>query len=599
MTAHLRSQLGRWTRRAVGALVATSVLVAPGRLIAQTPQASFERAQGIEQQLGDSPTADALRKAAKAYENVVLRFPNSGYCDNALWQEAALLERAFDKSADPRDRAEAAKVLNWLAKEYPSSPMVKQAAARAAALTAAAASSTTGGATTPATPANSPIASPVASPSPSPSPVSSPPPAMPPSSGPPVAVVRSISRTALPKGDRLTVELTTEVGYLSDRVPNPDRIYFDFSKTTAASALFEQLKSIQSPLIKGVRVGNPTPGITRVVVELTGAPKYSVFSMYGPFRVVIDLESTSAAPASTPAPSPVAPSPTPTLTVQAAAPAAPVSIPSPTPTPLPAAKASANEPQPIAPASNRRGDYSLSRQLGLRVAKIVIDPGHGGHDPGAIANGVTEAELVLDVALRLEKLLLQMPGVEVVLTRRTNEFVPLEERTAIANREKADLFLSIHANSHNQPSVRGIESYFLNFATNPDAEAVAARENAASVERMGTLPAIVKAITLNNKLEESRELATVLQSSLVKGLSDQPGGSRDLGVKQAPFVVLIGAQMPSVLTEIGFLTNTTEAGLFKLPAPRQQIAQALRDAIVRYQNSLKKVSAAGSDARRE
>jgi N-acetylmuramoyl-L-alanine amidase len=399
-----------------------------------------------------------------------------------------------------------------------------------------------------------------------------------------------------------------------------------------AASIAEQIKSLQSPLIKAVRVGNPAQGVTRVVIELIGAPRYSTFSMYGPFRVVVDLESTATPePAATPTPTPAAPpktTPSPTVTpapagspkpTQTAPPkAAPGSSPSPTPSPsstpspMPAASSpspsptptatpapKSNEPQPIAPASNGRGDYSLARQLGLRVAKIVIDPGHGGHDPGAIANGVTESELVLDVALRLEKLLLQVPGVEVVLTRRTNEFVPLEERTAIANREKADLFLSIHANSHSQPAVRGIESYFLNFATNPDAEAVAARENAASVERMGTLPAIVKAITLNSKLEESRDLAAALQGCLMKGLSSQPGGSRDLGVKQAPFVVLIGAQMPSVLTEIGFLTNKTDSGLFQSSAARQQIAQSLRDAIVRYQSSLKKVSSAGTEARRE
>jgi len=210
---------------------------------------------------------------------------------------------------------------------------------------------------------------------------------------------------------------------------------------------------------------------------------------------------------------------------------------------------------------------------------------------------VTESELVLDVALRLEKLLESIPGVEVVLTRRTNEFVPLEERTAIANREHADLFLSIHANSHRQPAVSGIETYFLNFATNPDAEAVAARENAASVQTMGTLPAIVKAIALNNKIEESREFAGVLQAALVRRLRTPGGGGKDLGVKQAPFVVLIGAQMPSVLTEIGFLTNKPEADGFKQQAQRQLIAQALRDAVVRYQDSLKRVNPAGATAR--
>jgi N-acetylmuramoyl-L-alanine amidase len=249
-------------------------------------------------------------------------------------------------------------------------------------------------------------------------------------------------------------------------------------------------------------------------------------------------------------------------------------------------------PPPIPPASTRKGDYSLARQLGLRVAKIVIDPGHGGHDPGASANGVTESELVLDVALRLEKLLLQTPNIDVVLTRRTNEFVPLEERTAIANREGADLFLSIHANSHRQTAIRGIETYYLNFAMTPDAEAVAARENAASVQTMGTLPAIVKAIALNDKLDESREFATVLQTGLVRRMKTQASATRDLGVKQAPFVVLIGADMPSVLTEIAFLTNKPEAALLKKPAHRQLIAQALRDAILKYQDSLKRYSTA-------
>jgi len=246
-------------------------------------------------------------------------------------------------------------------------------------------------------------------------------------------------------------------------------------------------------------------------------------------------------------------------------------------------------PSPAPPASTQKGDYSLARQLGLRVARVVIDPGHGGHDPGAQSNGVTEAELVLDVALRLEKLLSQQPGVEVVLTRRTNEFIPLEERTAIANRENADLFLSIHANAHRQSAVRGIETYFLSFAMNEEAEAVAARENATSAQTMGTLPAIVKAIALNNKLMESRELASLVQTAMVRRLRTQSAGVKDHGVKQAPFVVLIGAQMPSVLTEIAFLTNKPEAGLLKQPAYRQQIAQAIKDGVVRYQDSLKKV----------
>jgi N-acetylmuramoyl-L-alanine amidase len=255
--------------------------------------------------------------------------------------------------------------------------------------------------------------------------------------------------------------------------------------------------------------------------------------------------------------------------------------------------------QPVPPSSTKRGDYSLSRQLGLRVAKIVIDPGHGGHDPGAMANGITESELVLDVALRLEKLLLQTPGVEVVLTRRTNEFVPLEERTAIANRERADLFLSIHANSHNQSAVRGIESYFLNFATTPDAEAVAARENAASVGRMGTLPAIVKAITMNDKLEESRELASCFRRGWCGASAISPAAAATWASNSA---VRRAHRRPDAERADGnWVPDEQVRGrAHQTAAPqRQLIAQSLRDAIVRYQDSLKKVTAPAPQTRRE
>lgn len=611
------------------AAIAGSALLAPRPAAAQTPTALYERARAAESQLADAPSADAIRRAARAYEAVVLRYPASGVCDNALWQAALLLEQAWTRYGDTRDRDEAVRVLGWLAKEYPASSFARQAPARAAALKAA------------------PTAA--VAPPPTASPAPQPPAASRTTSG---AVVRGITRTELPRGDRITVELSDEVSYAGERVSNPDRVFFDFSNASAAAALLDQAHALHSPLVRAVRVGSPSQGVTRVVIELTGAPRYSAFSLYGPFRVVVDIEA-AAPPSPTPSPTPAAPrmaatptfapplarpaatpittpaatpapppSPTPTpsmtptpspLPTTTPAPATKTPAPSPLPTttpatktPTPSAPASAaptpapspTDASPVPPSSTGRGDYSLARQLGLRVAKIVIDPGHGGYDPGAISNGVTESELVLDIALRLEKLLEQTPGVEVVLTRRTNEFIPLEERTAIANREHADLFLSIHANSHRQPAVRGIETYFLNFATNPDAEAVAARENAASVQTMGTLPAIVKAIALNNKLEESREFATLLQQSLTRRLRTQTGGSKDLGVKQAPFVVLIGAQMPSVLTEIAFLTNKTDASLLKQPAQRQLIAQALRDAVVRYQDSLKRVSTSGAQGGR-
>ena len=263
--------------------------------------------------------------------------------------------------------------------------------------------------------------------------------------------------------------------------------------------------------------------------------------------------------------------------------------------PLPAAKAPSDTTlAPAAPSTNLRGGFSLARQLGLSISRIVIDPGHGGHDPGASARGVTESELVLDVALKLEQRLLKIPGVEVILTRRSNVYVPLEERTAIANREGADLFLSIHANASRNERARGVETYFLNFASSSEAAAVAARENSASGGSMNSLPDIVRAIALNNKVDESRDFATYVQRSMTDRLRTHNKELRDLGVKQAPFVVLIGAAMPSVLAEVSFVTNRQEAQLLRSSAYRQRIADALLEGITRYQRALKRAPTVAS-----
>jgi N-acetylmuramoyl-L-alanine amidase len=229
----------------------------------------------------------------------------------------------------------------------------------------------------------------------------------------------------------------------------------------------------------------------------------------------------------------------------------------------------------------------MARQLGLGVSRIVIDPGHGGHDPGGVVRGTTEAAIVLDVALRLEKLLEKVEGVEVILTRRTDEFLGLQDRTAIANREGADLFLSIHANANTNSRASGVETYFLNFATNAAAAAIAARENAGSGQAMGALPDFVKMIALHNKMDESRDFATIVQQSMVEQLTPAHKALKDLGVKQAPFVVLIGAAMPSALAEISFLTNAQEARLLRTSSYRQKVAEALFEAIRKYQTSLK------------
>jgi N-acetylmuramoyl-L-alanine amidase len=244
-------------------------------------------------------------------------------------------------------------------------------------------------------------------------------------------------------------------------------------------------------------------------------------------------------------------------------------------------------------APTSAGERSLTRALGLKIGRIVIDAGHGGHDTGTIGpNGLMEKDLVLDVALRLGRLLETRLGADVIFTRDDDTFIPLETRTAIANEHQADLFISIHANSSPDPSARGVETYYLNFTSNPETLEVAARENAVSEKSIFELQDLVKKITLKEKIEESRELATDVQQSLYNGLASHHSTLRDRGVKKAPFVVLIGANMPSILAEISFVSNPTDEAKLETPDYREKIAESLYKGIAKYAGGLSGVKVA-------
>ena len=246
------------------------------------------------------------------------------------------------------------------------------------------------------------------------------------------------------------------------------------------------------------------------------------------------------------------------------------------------------------------GDRSLIRALGLKIGKIVIDPGHGGHDTGTIGpDGLLEKDLVVDVGRRLGKLLDTRMGAEVVYTRKDDTFIPLETRTAIANRERADLFVSIHANSSRDSNARGVETYYLNFTSSPDALEVAARENAVSEKSIYELGDLVKKIALKEKIEESHEFATNVQQALHSGLATKNSGIRDRGVKKAPFIVLIGANMPSILAEISFVSNPTDERKLQTPEYRQRIAESLYRGIAKYVSGLSGVKVASRVAKNE
>ena len=244
-------------------------------------------------------------------------------------------------------------------------------------------------------------------------------------------------------------------------------------------------------------------------------------------------------------------------------------------------------PIPHAADPTADGQRSLVRALGLKVGRIVIDAGHGGHDSGTLGpGGIQEKDVVLDVALRVGALLHKQLGAEIVYTRDDDTFIPLETRTAIANKAQADLFLSIHANSSSEPSARGVETYYLNFTSDPGALDVAARENAVSTQSVHQLSDLVRKITLKDKIDESREFAADVDDGLYAGLKAGNPGLKDRGVKKAPFVVLIGAQMPSILAEISFLTNPDDAEQLQKGSYRQRIAEALVSGVERYLRGL-------------
>ncbi len=677
----------------IAVAIATLPMVAEAQSVKDRYEAlqarDAEVAAAVDAAAADLPASarDELLRQARgviaSYDDFVQRNRRSGYADNALFNAGTLAQALADKFKRPADRTAAERYFARVRAEYPSSSLLKTAGQKTSPTTARV--------------SNASAAGPGASPADSRS-----------------ATLTRIDRTVMPEAIRITLAFDREVVFHEERLAGPERVFFDLKGVRAVPELKEGVLRYPDDVVRQIRVGRHPDATVRVVLDLEGVTKYSVFTLYNPFRVVVDCETptrTSAAapqPAWVPAPPPpiaavsIAPvtraAPVarerrpPAVTVPAlrsrrTPPLAPVAraVPEHRTPPLgepaprsgeapglaesdarsgqsapvasehgaapiapspPIASASAraddsrastgetspkrpegreggpvsgrgprlDEPEsrlpqpvrvaepeepvltvepppapsapPVEPKSNAAGGFSLSRQLGLGVARIVIDPGHGGQDPGAQGKNLNEADLTMDVSLRLEKLL-QQDGFDVVLTRRTDVYVPLEERTAIANRENADLFLSIHANASRNEAARGVETYFLSFASSAEAEAVAARENSTSSGGMHNLPDIIKAIALNNKLDESRDLAGMVQEALVSRLRRSNKDIRNLGVKKAPFVVLIGASMPSVLAEISFLTNKEEVQLLKTNAYKQRVAEALHAAVMRYRRSLK------------
>lgn len=416
--------------------------------------------------------------------------------------------------------------------------------------------------------------------------------------------ITAVRHWSLGNVTRMAVEVSGEFEYRTDRLHDPERVYYDILNSRPkfdAKRLYTE--DLNDPLVKRIRVAETAPGVTRVVLDLGAAVEAAASVLSSPDRLIIELRgnapSTVATMAATtvatttPVAMPVsieAPMPEPPV---AGRPAFKLADPAPAIETVKPAKADAPNGRPlpveIAKPAHRTsaGGTSLVRALGLKVQRVVIDPGHGGQDEGTQGpKGMLEKELVLDVALRVGKLIEDRMGAEVIYTRSDDTFVPLEGRTALANEKKADLFLSIHANSSPTPRVTGVETYYLNFADSKDAMEVASRENASSQKSVFELRDLIQRISAHDKAEESRDFASRIQTALFAFSSKTFTAEKNRGVRKAPFVVLIGANMPSVLAEIGFLSNPREEALLMKPDYRQKLAESLYRGISRYAEGL-------------
>jgi len=341
-----------------------------------------------------------------------------------------------------------------------------------------------------------------------------------------------------PSFTRVVIEIGKVRDYNFNQLRSPDRVYVDIYQVKLNPSLHGQSYLVQCDYLDQIRIAQKNPSTVRAVIDLDFSKAYyKVWHLPDPFRLIIDVY--------------------------------PKDVPDLPPPP--------------------KLKTSIIRQLGLGIQRVVIDPGHGGKDPGCIGNQykLQEKKVVLDVSLRL-KALLEALGLEVVMTRETDIYLPPETRTVIANQKQADIFISVHANASRNSKLSGVETFYLNLSQDPTVVETAARENATTTKNIGQMRETIKKILQNTKIPESLELAQTIQKNLVHTLSQKYSAVRDLGVKGGPFWVLIGAEVPSVLVEISFLSNSEEEERLRDPQYLERIALGIYQGIIAYKSSLEK-----------
>ena len=604
----------------------------------------YEAAQTEEKRLRASASAKRSRSAwvrvGRKYRAVVRAYPRSGYCDDALHYEGGVYRDAAERFSDRALAVRAADAYELLARGYPSSKWAPRALLEQVRLYAGRLDDPTearrsaerlkqanpGGAEARRAAAIlAPPPSPPAAKTSPPAAAASPPEPDPPAKRPapaskqdrpgakertpaansgnadrktgtrPVttrpAAARGRPKPADPPGTvenirhwvgdshtRVVIDLSREVPYTEGRLRNPDRVFFDLHGAALSEELARREFPIDGSHLQRIRAANHEAGIVRVVLDLSSIQEMSVFGLPDPYRLVVDIHGAP-----------------PERVADAG------SRPAPERRRAPAAAEPAGEDAVAGVPSATDGRYSLARQLGANVRRIVVDAGHGGKDPGTHAGSLREKDIVLDIARKVRDEL-TAAGFEVIMTRDRDVFVPLEKRAFIANDSGADLFLSIHANAARSRRAQGLETFYLNLADSPEAEEVAARENATAKVRMADMPKLIEQIMNNNRIDESRELAGAMQQAMSRRVLGKVDHPLNRGVKTAGFHVLLGAKMPAILVEVGFVSNRTEAKLLRTDSHRKKLATAIAEGVEFYltqlgQTTTTATSGAGSPSR--
>lgn len=552
------------------AALALAIAAIQPALAASKRELAASRYKSASQLYEDLTHVPSLELGQRQYELVVAALervhrtdPSSGYCDDALVKAAEVYERMAERFGQDKFRLKAIETYRFAAREYPQSKHSHAALATAARLervpgTASQALRTSAGTNAPD------VAGPieawalsdtgheageiVRAPDTR--------------SGTSVASISQIRHHSYGDGTRIVLHMDAKTALKYDRLASPERLYIDLFDSTMSSALLKGVQlDVDDSLLSAARLAQNRRTKSRLVLDLKRPVSFDAFWLDDPTRFVLDIRAGGAARAQ--------------RTLQALNPEL--------------AEPAARNPlrSPRAADATAEGKVSLTRALGLKPGRIVIDAGHGGHDTGSVgARGLREKDVVLDIAKRLGALLETRLGADVVQTRESDVFIELEERTRVANEGDADLMISIHCNSARTSSVRGIETYYLSLTSDPWALSVASQENATSNRSIHELHDLLTEITLVDKTEESRELATRIQSRLHRGVAKHSSRIRDRGIRKAPFVVLVGARVPAVLVEIGFISNRYDEGLMRKSSFRQEVAEYLFQGIADYTRGL-------------